>query len=455
MTTMTRRSITIGIIAALLFAAPILAPAATAPIARIVRAEGEVSVKYAGVDSFVSVWRRDRVGAGDTIQTGSDSGAELLFSDGTRIVLGSSATLAVTDVVPRRADDDTGGRIVFDISVNLESGAVRAAAGSGGSFTLVTGGGTITVVSSSVTGADFTAVMGRFAWGEYVSVRAGCVFASGPAGGYIPLCASDGLAAGLRYPGAVPAGIDESALGLAFAGKTPTVRTEAEPVGEIAVDGRRLTPGADGAFHVPASAVDTGGTVTVSGEAQYGRAVVISGAGGRIHETVPADRSGMWEREITLAPGMETALVVETVGVGVPPMKLKGTRGPPSLEETTPAPETKVDPDAVAGRFVRELSGALSRGDTAALSAIIAPDYSGTAGGGSRPALIRGAAEFFRSGGESSFTATAGGAALSGDAVIATMTFAARSGGTTKTGSTKLWLTTDGKLTHAEGEWAY
>ncbi len=454
---MTRQSIVIGIIVALLFAAPITAPAATAPKARIVRAEGEVSVKYSGAESFVSVWRRDRVGAGDTIQTGADSAAELLFSDGTRVVLGSSATLAVTDVVVRRADEGVGarGRIVFLISVNLESGAVRAAVGPGGSFKLVTGGGNITVVSSPVTGADLTAVMGRFAWGEYVSVRAGCVFASGAAGGYVPLCSTDGLVAGLRYPGAVPAGIDESLLGLAFSGKTPAVRTDAEPVGEIAVDGRKLSPGPDGAFHVPVSAVGAGGTVTLSGEAQYGRAVVITGgAGGTVRETVLADRSGRWEREITLAPGTETALVVETVGVGPPPMRLKSTRSLPT-EETAPVEETKVDPDMVAERFVRELSGALSRGDTATLSMIIAPTYSGTAGGGSRPALIRGAAEFFRAGGESSFTATAGSAVLSGDTIIATMTFAARSGGTTKTGSTKLWLTTDGKLTHAEGEWAY
>ena len=52
--------------------------AASAPVARIVRAEGAngaVSVKYRGADSFVSVWRHEKIGAGDTIATGSGGAA--------------------------------------------------------------------------------------------------------------------------------------------------------------------------------------------------------------------------------------------------------------------------------------------------------------------------------------------------------------------------------------------
>ena len=61
--------------------------AASAPIARIVRidgaegANGAVSVKYRGTDSFVSVWRHEKIGAGDTIATGRRR-AELAFPGG-------------------------------------------------------------------------------------------------------------------------------------------------------------------------------------------------------------------------------------------------------------------------------------------------------------------------------------------------------------------------------------
>ena len=49
--------------------------AASAPIGRIARIDGtegarRVSVKYRDTDSFVSVWRHEKIGAGDTIATG-------------------------------------------------------------------------------------------------------------------------------------------------------------------------------------------------------------------------------------------------------------------------------------------------------------------------------------------------------------------------------------------------
>ncbi|MBN2223704.1 MAG: FecR domain-containing protein [Deltaproteobacteria bacterium] len=438
----------------------LLDPAARAvslvPAARIAFTEGEVSIRYAGTEDFVSVWRREKVGPGDAIATGPGGVAELRFSDGARVVIGPFGSLAVTGITPRSiaGGQDGGEKVVLDITMTLDSGTVRAATGPGGTFVLTTGGGTITVQSSPETGADVTAIMGVFAWGEYVCVREGCAFVSGPSGTPIPLCSVDGTRTGLRYPGAFPADVDESLLDLAFSGAAPAIRSAAVPVPVITVDGHKLISGDDGAFRLPEAVAKAGGAVTISGTVQDDRAVVISGGGGTVHETVLADRTGRWERTIELTPGADTTLTVMAVVIGAPPGEAKVAdtgQAPPA--GGAPPEKTRVDPNDVASRFVRAFAGALSRGDTGALSGLVSPDYNGTAGGAGRSALLRGVSEFFRTGATLSVSAYATGAILTEDTVIVTMSFSSRAGGTPRSGNLRLWLTPEGQLTHAEGDW--
>ena len=81
---------------------------------------------------------------------------------------------------------------------------------------------------------------------------------------------------------------------------------------------------------------------------------------------------------------------VAPVAVGVSDIPEEG----PPVERI----EGTADPEAVADRFVRDFTVALTRGDTGALSDLVSPDYSGAAGGANRAALLRGVADFFREG---------------------------------------------------------
>jgi hypothetical protein len=376
-----RISAALALSAALVLSMDTSVCAASAPVARIARAEGAtgangaVSVKYRGTDSFVSVWRHEKVGSGDTIATGSGGVAEIAFPGGTRLVLGSPATLEITGIAPRRAGDGgSGDRLVYDISVRLESGAIRAAAPPGGIFTLSMGGGTITVVTSPKTGGDITAAMGVFASGEYASVRAGCAYFTGSGGGPITLCAPDGLPSGLRFGRGAPTPVDESPVDLVFTGEPPAIETDAGLISEIIRDEKALAPVAGGASDIPA-------------------------------EELPAGES-------------ETA-----------------------------------DPEAVASRFVQAFTAALTRGDTGALSALVSPDYSGSVGGAGRSAMLRGVSDFFRAGGTLSVSAYVTSASTADRTIIATMSFSSRVNGAPRSGNLRLWLTPDGTLTHAEGQW--
>jgi hypothetical protein len=431
----------------------IAAAASPVPAGRLVRTEGEVTVRYAGSDDFVSVWRHERVGPGDTLATGPGGLAELSFPDGTRLVIGSSARLLITDIAPRRSENE-GDRVVLDISVRLDSGAIRAAAPMGPAFTLSMGAGTITLATSPETGADITAAMGVFAWGEYAQVTEGCAFFTDHPGRPITLCAVNGLPSGLRFGGGAPIIVDGSLIDLAFSEEIPPIRPDARPVGEITVDGRTLAHGADGAFHLPGTARD----VSIEGTADNGRIVVITAADGAIRGTVMPDQNGQWRYGLGPVPADGYTLTIETVYTGSPPPGLaaaaEGTPVTPS--PGTPAKkEEKIDPDAVASRFVQAFSGALSRGDTGALAGLVSPDYNGVAGGSGRSALLAGVSEFFTAGGTLSVSAYATGASLAGDTVIATMSFSSRVNGAPKSGNLRLWLTGDGMLTHAEGQWVF
>ena len=122
--------------------------------------------------------------------------------------------------------------------------------------------------------------------------------------------------------------------------------------------------------------------------------------------------------------------------------------------EEPPVGESETaDPEAVASRFVRAFTAALARGDTGALSALVSPDYSGSAGGAGRSAMLRGVSDFFRAGGTLSVSAYVTGASTADGTVIATMSFSSRVNGAPRSGSLRLWLTPDGTLTHAEGQW--
>jgi|GEM_PF-5952396 len=449
---MIRRSIIPGLIlAVLVISAGAGAYAASlSPVARVARAEGGVTVNYPGTDSFVSVWRHEKVGAGDTIDPGADGTTEIAFADGTRLVLGPASTLGITAAAPRRIEGGTGGRVVLDISVRLFYGTVRAAAPAGGVFLLSPGAGTSTVAAAPKTGADISAAMGVFAWGEYVSVRTGCAFVAGPGAKPVALCAVGETPYGLRLGRGVPTPGYESLADLAFSGKPPVIETGMEPINEITVDGRPLLPEADGAFHLPGA----GRGVTIEGTAGPGSVVVISGEGGALPETVTPGGDGRWQYRVGPAPGDGYALEIGTVNVGEPPAGLeaavtKGTRPAPEEESD----EVEVNPEAVASRFVRDFTAALARGDSGALSALISPDYSGTAGGGGRSALIRGVSDFFRAGGTLSVSAYATGASFVDGSVIATMSFTSRVSGTPKSGNLRIWLTADGVLIHAEGQW--
>ncbi len=122
--------------------------------------------------------------------------------------------------------------------------------------------------------------------------------------------------------------------------------------------------------------------------------------------------------------------------------------------EEPPVGESETaDPEAVASRFVRAFTAALARGDTGALSTLVSPDYSGSAGGAGRSAMLRGVSDFFRAGGTLSVSAYVTGASTADGTVIATMSFSSRVNGAPRSGNLRLWLTPDGTLTHAEGQW--
>ncbi len=174
--------------------------------------------------------------------------------------------------------------------------------------------------------------------------------------------------------------------------------------------------------------------------------------------TIAPDENGRWRYAAGPVPAGGYTLRARTTYVGAPPPAVAALaeRTLAAPAEEAPAPEKEeIDPNDVASRFVDAFSAALSRGDTGALAGLVSTDYNGSAGGASRSALLRGVSEFFSAGGTLSVSAYAAGASLTDGAVIATMGFSSRANGTAKSGNLRLWLTSDGKLTHSEGEWVF
>ncbi len=449
----------VALCSSLFFRPPTPAGAANlVPKARIASITGDASVKYRGTDNFVSVWRRERISAGDTIATGEESSVVLIFGDGNLIALGPSGRLMLETIAPSYAPDPSTGRrkAVVTITARLESGRLRAALGTGSRLGISMGWAAL--VTNPVTGADFTYAGDVFSLGYYLRVDRGSVFIPGAESRPVPVCAGSAVKVGMTPEMTAPLLLGDQyghSIYVDFGSEMPSMLTREEPLPEITVNNKKVLSAADDIFHVPASRPEKERPLVVSGKAEPGRAILISLDEGADWVTVLPDDAGTWEFAPEHVPPRELALTVKSFYIGTPPADfeaLLGTAPSSSSGAAAPAPEKAPDPDAVAGRFIDAFVGALGRGDTAALSSLISADYNGTIGGGSRAAFLRGVSDFFRAGNTLSIVATPTTASLSGDSIIVTMGFSARAGATTKSGSAKLWLTTNGALTHAEGD---
>ena len=427
------------------------------PKARIVATEGDIAAKYKGTDDFVSVWRYDRVSGGDAIRTGGDGSAELVFGDGSLVVLGPSGTLTVEAIEPSRTASEagTGDRIVVTVRARLEGGRVRLAVGAGSLMAL--SAGFVSIATDPATGADFTYAADVFSMGYYLRVDGGCVFLFLRDSRVVPVCGKSRVIVGMFADRVTPLLLPDpstDSIALGFAEETPTIVTHDEVAHKITVNRTETMRSPDGLFLIPIKETVRQEALTIGGNVDAGRAVLISINDGTNWLTVAPDETGRWEYDIERPPPRELRLIVKSVYVGPPPaMEAAAPEVPSSPGAAPPPPEGS--PDEIATRFVQELAGALERKDTSALSWLISADYSGVVGGSSRSAFLRAAGDYFRSGGAISLSATVGGALSSGEGVIVTMAFAARSDTTTKAGSIKLWLSPEGTLTHAEGEWIF
>jgi hypothetical protein len=433
--------------------------AASAPVARIVRAEGAngaVSVKYRGTDSFISVWRHEKIGAGDTIATGSDGGAELAFPGGTILVLGPSAEIEITDIAPRYAGDDGSDRVVYDVSVRLGPGRVRAAAPPGPRVLITAGWAS--VLSNPVTGADLMLAADVFAAGYYLRVSRGCAFALLRSGTPAPICGDGRVKIEMfadrltRLPGSDPYA---EFITLPVTAEPPLSAPVEEILTRITINGKR-SESPDGTFRIVPGPAGAEKPADLAGTVAGGWAALISVDGGSNWITVAPDENGAWRYRMDLVPADGYDLLAKTVYIGAPPPDITAsaeTQTTPPGEETAAPGGEEADPDAVASRFVRAFTAALTRGDTGALSALVSPDYSGSAGGAGRSAMLRGVSDFFRAGGTLSVSAYVTGASTADGTVIATMSFSSRVNGAPRSGNLRLWLTPDGTLTHAEGQW--
>ncbi len=239
---------------AALFCLAAHAAASLAPAARIVRVEGHVTVKYAGTDDFVSVWRHEKVGPGDTVSTGPGDSAELEFPDGSLVALGSGTTLAVDTIEPRwMTDEKTGAKkIVITARLSLTSGRMRAAVGTG-SLVLFSAGWA-RVFTDPVTGADVTAAADVFENGYYLRVTRGCVFALLGDSRILPVCGDSRVRVEMFGGGLVPLLSRDTytdSISLGFAGTPPTIAPREEVITSITVNGKR-TESSDGTFRIAA-----------------------------------------------------------------------------------------------------------------------------------------------------------------------------------------------------------
>ena len=434
------------------------AAASLVPAARITRTDGGVSLRYKGTDDFVSVWRHEKVRPGDTISTGPEGSVELELPDGSLVALGGGAELTFETIEPRRVMDERTGdkRIVITGRLRLAGGRMRAAVGTG-SLVLLSAGWA-DVVTDPATGADVTVAADVFSNGYYLRVTRGCIFAPLRDSRTLPVCGDSRVKvemfADRLTPMPVPDPFTES-ISLGLTGEVPEIAVREEPLVRVTVNGREIES-EDGTFRITPATPDK--TAAVGGTAAVGWAALFSVDDGKSWVTIAPDEDGDWSYRVPYVPTEGYTLRAKTAYVGAPPADIAALAElavPPSTEEPPAPEEEEVDPDDVASRFVQAFAAALSRGDTGALAGLISMDYNGTAGGTSRSALLRGVSEFFRAGGTLSVSAYATGASLTDGAVIVTMTFSSRVSGTAKSGSLKLWLSSDGKLTHAEGEWVF
>ncbi len=436
------------------------AAASLVPVARIVRAEGEVTVRYAGTDEFVSVWRHEKVGPRDTVCTGPDGLVEMELPDGSLLVLGSGGSLVVETIEPAWVTDEQTGdkRIVITARLRLTAGRMRAAVGPG-SLVLLTAGWA-SAATDPATGADVTVAADVFSSGYYLRAARGCVFVLLRGSEVLPVCGDSRVRvemfADRLTPLLLPDPYTES-ITLTLTGVPPAIAPQEKAVTRVTINGKKVE-GKDGTFHIDRKLTGTAGTATVEGTVTRGWAALVSVDNGVNWVTIAPDQDGGWRYGLGPVPAGGYTLRAKAMYVGAPPLDIAAMAEgplPPPTEGTTAAEKEKVDPEAVASRFVQAFSGALSRGDTGALARLVSPDYNGVAGGAGRSALLAGVSEFFRAGGTLAVSAYATGASLTKDTVIVTMSFSSRVNGTAKSGNLRLWLTADGMLTHSEGRWVF
>jgi hypothetical protein len=141
-------------------------------------------------------------------------------------------------------------------------------------------------------------------------------------------------------------------------------------------------------------------------------------------------------------------------GISTGPPSIQGNR--PGLGTTPTLALGSPENEAIVNSFFSSFTGYISQGNISGLSGLIEGTYSGNVGGfTSRGSLINAVRDFFLTNNYLTITYNIGSINSTGNEIIFSTTWKAISGTTTETGTTRWWLSNNGKLLHSEGGWFF
>jgi len=409
--------------------------------ARAVELFGTVLVKYAGEEEWNTLFRMERVRDGDRLFTGPDGEVSLKCKDKTLVTLFSRSEMDVEKLALKVFD----GKSTAVTKMILSRGTVGIEVNGSGRYR-----SEVTLTASNIRLVSSGETPGLNAVVEYVpeTETVGVVWRGG--GGIVTMPAEH-------------SGVVEVMFGVDIVGDVSFSR-EASP--DLEVDAIVMTIAArpmDASVDAIVDRIVIGddNSVFLSGRTAGGEVSLSFGG-----EATPIDAAGgFWETEVVVDAGMSLALEPITLGASgsLPNLpageedvadtsRRGGGRSDTSTDDDPLSQKNSGNASRVARSFLSDFIGAVEEGDTADLSGMIEPSYSGI--GGSRSGLIGLVRDYFNEVSTLRISWSVVSIDKTEDMVIITITWNSSAGAS---GVSTFWLSDDPdmSLSHAEGDWFF
>ncbi len=415
---------------------------------------GFVDVMYKGSDKWLALVEGDKLGVGDTIETGTEGTAEMKLSDGSIIKIGPNSRVLIKElgmVEVTKVTTSTFGLLRGKIRAIVNPFLIKESR-----FMIETENATV-----GVRGTDFGMIYNSDLGSTNVISISDCVSVVAtnfPNVDPIDVCTKEELLVySDKEPGDV-VGVDPKKLAeflkemeIKGEGAGVSIETEIEPPYITGVFVNRIInlEDVDDLLTLTNGDLSFDGKVVVSGtamdEAYAIDRVEVSTDGGMVWDVAAGTKN--WTFEFVPEVDIEYELLVKAVNE-------MGTESDPYELGPWYISYLDLDYEDIAKAFLDDLESYAESGDITSIEDMVSDDYDGSAGKFySKDDLIDSILMVFDSGADISVNFNIN--QVAGGSIIVSTGWTTKIGGINQTGTLKFWLSEmdDFKLTHTEGDW--